>query len=139
LAEQQLIDPNLLASIAAAARAKSHTRNVTDNSENPWPTDSHDVLERMLGCFVGPGGDVSHIFEVTGAGCCTGNSPVGLFDAWKSIVRYRDGQATVNLLLNRASPWVDVDSYLPYEGRIRLRNKTAKSLAVRIPGWVNLD
>jgi hypothetical protein len=78
LAEQQLVDPNLLASIANAARANSHKQNVTNDSETPWPTDSRDVLERMLGCFVGPGGDVSHIFEVTGAGCCTGNSPVGV-------------------------------------------------------------
>ena len=54
-------------------------------------------------------------------------------------MRYRDGQATVNLLLNRASPWIDVDSYLPYEGRVQLKNKTANSVAVRIPGWAKIE
>lgn len=43
----------------------------------------------------------------------------------------------VNLLLNRASPWMDIDSYLPYEGKVALRNKTARSASVRIPRWVN--
>ena len=49
----------------------------------------------------------------------------------------KDGHATINLLLNRASPWMDIDSYLPYEGKVLIRNKTATSLAVRIPRWVN--
>ena len=48
-----------------------------------------------------------------------------------------DGVAQVNLLLNRASPWLDVDSCLPYEGKVVIRNKTAKRLYVRIPLWVN--
>ena len=43
----------------------------------------------------------------------------------------------MNLLLNRASPWIDVDSYLPYEGKVVIRNKTARKLSVRIPGWVD--
>ena len=30
---------------------------------------------------------------------------------------------SVNLLLNRASPWVDVDSHIPYEGRVDLKVK----------------
>ena len=36
----------------------------------------------------------------------------------------------MNLLLNRASPWIDVDSYLPYEGRVQLKNKTAYAYLV---------
>jgi len=39
--------------------------------------------------------------------------------------------------LNRASQWLDIDSYLPYEGKVIIRNKTAKRISVRIPGWVN--
>ena len=42
----------------------------------------------------------------------------------------------MNLLLNRASPWVDIDSSLPYEGLVRIRNKVADTVAVRVPGWV---
>lgn len=43
----------------------------------------------------------------------------------------------MNLLLNRASPWMDIDSYLPYEGKVVLRNKTAREAFVRIPLWVD--
>ena len=39
--------------------------------------------------------------------------------------------------MNRASPWLDVDSYLPYAGKVVLKNKTAKKLSVRIPRWVD--
>ena len=62
---------------------------------------------------------------------------MGLFFAWDSTVRYEDGVARINLLLNRASPWLDVDSYLPYEGKVVIRNKTARMLYVRIPLWVD--
>ena len=45
--------------------------------------------------------------------------------------------AQVNLLLNRASKLVDVDSHLPHEGRAVIRNKAARRLAVRVPSWVS--
>ncbi|MFA5863505.1 MAG: hypothetical protein WC975_02345 [Phycisphaerae bacterium] len=56
---------------------------------------------------------------------------------WESIVRCKDNSAQINLLLNRASPWLDVDSYLPYEGKVVIRNKTAKNISIRIPCWVD--
>jgi len=80
------------------------------------------VVQRHIGAF--------------GHGCCTSNGSTGLYYAWEAAVRYTDPVATVNLLLNRASPWVDVDSYLPYEGKVVLHNKKAKKLSVRIPAWV---
>ena len=43
----------------------------------------------------------------------------------------------MNLLLNRASPWLDVDSYLPYEGKMVIRNKTCERVSIRIPSWVD--
>ena len=62
---------------------------------------------------------------------------MGFFYAWDGALRYTDDRTVcVNLLLNRASPWMDVDSYLPYEGKIVLRNKTAHEAFVRIPLWV---
>src|SRR5437868_2599267 len=60
-----------------------------------------------------------------------------LHTAWKSIVRSKDGSAQVNLLLNRATPWLDVNSYLPYEGKVVLKNKTAREISVRIPKWAD--
>jgi hypothetical protein len=73
------------------------------------------------------------------AGCCTGNSPQGLYYAWHGITRFKDGVATVNQFLNRASPWMDVDSYVPYEGKVVLHNKLARTALVRIPSWVEAD
>jgi hypothetical protein len=60
-----------------------------------------------------------------------------LYSAWEGIVRYQDATATVNLLLNRASPWLDVESYLPFQGKVVLRKKHARRLNARIPAWVN--
>jgi hypothetical protein len=71
------------------------------------------------------------------AGCCTANCSDALYYAWESISRRGDGVATVNLLLNRASTWLDIDSYLPYEGKVVLKNRATQSILVRIPGWVD--
>ena len=60
-----------------------------------------------------------------------------LYQVWNAIVGCQDGIAQVNLLLNRASPWLDVSSYLPYEGQVVLTNKTAHRIHLRIPRWVN--
>ena len=45
--------------------------------------------------------------------------------------------AKVNLLLNRATPWLDAESYLPYEGKVVIRNKNAQRIYVRIPTWID--
>jgi hypothetical protein len=73
------------------------------------------------------------------ASCCGPNGASGLYYAWESGVRHADGVVRVNLLLNRASPWLDVDSYLPYEGKVVVRNKTARTVAVRVPGWAKKE
>ncbi len=69
--------------------------------------------------------------------CCAPHGNMGLFYAWDGTLRYADGEARVNLLLNRASPWLDIDSYLPFEGKVILKNKNAKEAFVRIPLWVD--
>ena len=43
----------------------------------------------------------------------------------------------VNLLLNRASSWADVDSHIPYQGRVDVLIKKPSDLRIRIPEWVN--
>lgn len=57
--------------------------------------------------------------------------------AWEAITRFKDGAAQVNLLLNRSSSWLDIDSYLPYEGKVVLHNKGCRSVCVRIPRWAD--
>ena len=71
------------------------------------------------------------------AGCCTANGCQALYYAWEGIVRARGDHANINLLLNRASSWLDIDSHLPYEGKVVVRNKTMRGISVRIPMWVD--
>lgn len=70
-------------------------------------------------------------------GCCAVNGAQGLYYAWHGITRIDRGVATVNLFLNRATEWMDVESHLPYAGKVVLRNKQAHTAVVRIPGWVD--
>ena len=69
--------------------------------------------------------------------CCTGNGTQGFYYVWSKIVEPRGEAVYINLLLNRVSPWMDVDSYLPYEGKVILHNKTAKAAYVRLPYFVD--
>ncbi len=69
--------------------------------------------------------------------CCTGNASRTLYWIWDSILTHQNGKVRVNLLLNRASPWLDVDSHLPNEGKVALKVKEAKEVAVRIPEWTD--
>jgi hypothetical protein len=71
-------------------------------------------------------------------GCCNGNCSRMLYYIWDNLITLRDGQLRVNLLMNRASLWADVDSWLPYKGRVVINLKTDQDeLLVRIPQWVD--
>lgn len=94
-----------------------------------------DIIARSIGVFAGtsrpnaiPNPWVMH--------CCTGNATQGLYYAWEGAVREDGDNAQINLLLNRASKLLDVDSYLPYEGKVVIHNKAARRIAVRLPEWV---
>jgi hypothetical protein len=95
-----------------------------------------DPASKYYGVFCA-GTYPTHLRNDDYAGCCTANCSDALYYCWESIVRYAGGTATVNLLLNRASTWLDVDSYLPYEGKVVLKNKRAESVRLRIPNWVD--
>ncbi len=102
---------------------------------HPGQICTENVLDRCLGIFA------SYLTPTSSSGrvmqCCNSNASRGLAYAWDGIVDGSGDEAQVNLLLNRASPWLDVDSYLPYEGKVVIRNKTARRIAVRIPAWVD--
>jgi DUF1680 family protein len=57
---------------------------------------------------------------------------------WDSILTRTTDETRVNLLLNRASPWLDVESFLPVEGKVVLRIKDAPRVAIRMPEWCSL-
>jgi hypothetical protein len=91
------------------------------------------TLEASMGAFSVP----PLPFKTGWALCCSPWGNLGITYAWEGTLRYADGVARVNLLLNRASPWMDIDSYLPYEGKVVLRNKSAREALARIPLWVD--
>jgi hypothetical protein len=101
----------------------------------PGQETTDGVIDRALGGFSHLCG-AYHQFPLL-MSCCTANCSQALYYAWEAIVRHRDGDAQVNLLLNRRSPWVDVESSLPYSGTVVLRNKTARRVSIRIPSWVD--
>jgi hypothetical protein len=68
--------------------------------------------------------------------CCSGNAMRSIYYLWDHILTFDGGTLRANLLLNRASPWADLDSYIPYEGRVDLTIKQPCDLLVRIPEWV---
>ena len=55
---------------------------------------------------------------------------------WDRLLQDDNGPLQVNLLLNRASPWEDVDSHIPYVGQVDVRSKQPVELWLRIPEWV---
>jgi hypothetical protein len=112
--------------------------------------DTDRVAERSVGSFFGwmranDGLDVVR----TEAGprlsqrgimhCCTANGARTLYFVWDSIVTSEKDGIHVNLLMNRVSPWLDVSSYLPVEGKVVLTIKQPNRIAVRLPGWCQLE
>ena len=96
------------------------------------------VAERNLGAFAGwP--KANDWFVGQGMGimhCCTGNATRALYYLWHRILTHDNGDLKINLLLNRASPWADVDSHIPYNGQVDVRMKQSANLSIRIPEWV---
>ncbi len=111
---------------------------------NPINQTSERVPERNLGAFAGWMGVNDWYGSMRTADwkghafmhCCTGNSTRALYYIWDHILTYTRGKLQVNLLLNRASPWLDVDSHIPYVGQVDVKVKQALELAMRIPEWV---
>ncbi|RKY04131.1 MAG: hypothetical protein DRP56_10440, partial [Planctomycetota bacterium] len=130
LTESQIMDRDLLEQMVQTNPKKvlqhGHQGEIcTDN-----------VLDRVIGSFPVKMTATS-IIPNRIIMCCTGNGSRGLAYAWDAIVDGQGDKAKVNLLLNRASKWVDVDSYLPYEGKVVIHNKIARQISVRIPIWVD--
>ena len=108
--------------------------------------DVRDIPKRSVGSFWGwmranDGLDVKQTAQgpkLSRSGimhCCTANGARTLYPVWDSIVTKEADIVKVNLLLNRASSWLDVDSYLPVEGKVVLHIKDAPTVAVRMPEW----
>ena len=124
LAEMQITNPELLRQVAQTLHG------VPEYNDG----DTRDAVNRVVGTYFS---EAALRRGFPRSGCIPPSAVHGqcipaLYYAWESIVRARR-ERQVNLLLNRASPWLDVDSYMPYEGKVVIHNKTAKSLALAYP------
>jgi hypothetical protein len=147
-AEAQYRDPGVLARIP-----DSYFRN--EPLDAPYK-DTRNVAERVVGGFFGwmrandglpvdqteqgPKivGEFSPSQRLSIMVCCCGNGSRTLYYVWDSILQKDNEVVKVNLLLNRASAWLDVDSYLPIEGKVVLHIKDAPKVAVRMPEWCDM-
>ena len=71
--------------------------------------------------------------------CCISNCTRAFYFVHQSMLDYDDDRAElrVHLLLNRASRWADVLSYLPYEGKVEIQLKRrCRNVLVRAPEWI---
>lgn len=105
----------------------------------------YKVAQRLRGAFSGYAAPNDFVYDgLWGRGhimdvqtCCLGAGTRGLYLGWSHIVTENAGRVSINLLLNRATRWLDIKSYLPYEGRIDLQiNQDIPELVIRIPRWV---
>ena len=99
------------------------------------------VPERNIGSFAGWSG--ASDWHIQGPGimhCCTGNCARALYYIWEDILSYKDGVLRINMLLNLASKWADVQSYIPYEGQVDIIvKKDSKRVLVHVPEWIDTN
>ena len=104
---------------------------------DPMNQTTERVLERNVGAFAGwP--KANEWWDGVGSGimaCCTGNSTRALYYLWEHMLNHSGGKLHVNLLLNRPSAWADVESHIPYLGRVDVKIKKPVDLSIRIPEW----
>jgi len=133
LVEQQITDAPALAAFCASQPEGKRQTEFPRHFET-----TEDVVNRSVGVFYG----ITKPDVVTDPWvmhCCTGNASQGLYYVWEGALRERAGGSEVNLLLNRAGRFVDVDSHLPHAGRVDIRVKAPGRVSVRIPRWVDLN
>ena len=143
LVEAQLTRRDLIETIAEEGRPRPagaqwfFCNDYTRARIYPGQDTVDDVIDRSLGLW-GAFSTPTAMPKLWVMQCCSGNAPWGMYAAWEGTVRSDDGRrAHVNLLLNHASPWLDVESSLPFEGRVVVRNKTAERISVRPSSWID--
>jgi hypothetical protein len=70
-------------------------------------------------------------------GCCTGSGVRALYAVWDKAVS-REGQAIiVNLFIDRKLPYVEVETFEPEKGLLKIRVKEGDECRIRIPSFVH--
>jgi hypothetical protein len=120
---------------------------IQSHPENPL---QDRIGEKVIGLFFE---DATHAFAIpdfhNGQGdlnlqlvaCGLGNVIHGIFDVWNHIVQFSENVARVNLLLNRATWYLDVKSEIPYRGAVNIVTHSnigrLDTLEMRIPDGVS--
>ena len=115
-----------------------YSANQPVSAIDPMFQSTDRVVERNVGSFagwakandwyVGDGPGIMH--------CCTGNCTRAIYYVWEHMLWHDGNKLAVNLLLNRPSPWADVESHIPYVGQVDVKVKQSVDLSIRIPEWV---
>lgn len=126
-AEMQLTDVDWVHRLASRSNSKPVDRYETADR----------VPERNIGAYAGwaSGNDWATHYGIMH--CCTGNCARALYHIWEHMVTCQNGELRVNLLLNRASSWADVYSYIPFRGQVELKIKAhCTDVLLRAPEWI---
>lgn len=100
------------------------------------------VAERVVGSFSGwalTNDFIASDGEPFVSGCCTGNGVRAIAYVWDKMLEYEKGRMKIHLLFNRPSPWAEINSCIPYEGRIDVIIKVPLDLQIRIPEWTKTE
>ena len=111
------------------------TRNINITDPIPGLECNENVLERSIGAMTNNLINAHHQSPNQMA-CCTANGLQGFYYGWEAAIRHSGGTCTVNLLYTRFSEWMDLISFAPYEGKAVIKNKTAKTINIRVPGGI---
>jgi len=140
-AEAQLRHTDWIDRLHLAAAGETREMDVLPSQVDPRYQTTDRVAERNRGSFAGwP--RANDWYSGQGMGvmhCCTGNAARAIHYVWDRILWRQGDKLEVNLLLNRASPWADIDGHIPYTGQVDIRIKQESDLSVRIPEWVKPD
>jgi hypothetical protein len=123
--------------LTGAGWLQSQTRK-----EDTADTSYQDVAARSIGSFGGwcSPNDFTHFYPGVKwivMQCCTGHGTRGLYLTWHNIVTQKPEGVYVNLWFSRDTPTVEVNSFVPYEGKLEIRVHQAPTLYVRVPEGVD--
>lgn len=100
-----------------------------------------DVLNRNIGAFAGwmEPNDFFNYESKDAYGimhCCTANASRSLYYIWKDMHQCEEGVIRINLLINMDSKFAEVESYIPYDGKVTITPKLDCTLEIRLPEWI---
>lgn len=99
------------------------------------------LMRRMEGGFLCRTTPADHWAENTISleGCCPPTGMMGLYLAWKDIVRKTDKGVFVNMAFNHDCTEARVASFLPDQGQLTVTPKQDGTFYVRVPGFAPRD